>query len=137
VITQLTGVFLDRSEAMYVSRALELLAALLAEKRSQPTPRLQQVTAKLRKSAESGSTATPNGRKKLPLRASADSGPDDQGYATVTTAEAARILRCRERNTRDLIRRGQLPARRAGGRWLIDAAAVERRAERKAARRKG
>ena len=34
--------------------------------------------------------------------------------------EAARALGCGQRNVRDLVARGALPARKSGGRWLID-----------------
>jgi excisionase family DNA binding protein len=136
VIQRVAGVLLDPDDAAYLCKALELLAQLLAGQRSQPTPRLQAVTTKLAKCAENGSATTVNGSRNCRVRASdADPGHHD-GYAQITVAEAARLLDCGERNVRDLVRRGRLSARRTGGRWMVDAAAVELRAERKAARRK-
>lgn len=37
----------------------------------------------------------------------------------LTAREAAEILRCHEKTIRRMIRRGQLPATMAAGRWLI------------------
>lgn len=131
------GVFVTPDDAAYIAEALRLLARLLAEQRSQPSARLQLVTSKLARYAESGSVATPNGSERLPLRASGVDGVHHPDYATVTPAEAARIIGCGPRNVRDLVCRGRLVARRAGGRWLVDAASVEAHAARKASRRVG
>ena len=38
--------------------------------------------------------------------------------------EAARVLGCGQRNVRDLVARGALPARKRGGRWTFDRLAV-------------
>ena len=130
-------VLLEPSEADYLARALVLLQQLLVENRSQPTPRLQQVTAQLARCAEHGSAAGSNGSDNCRTRASDTDGGEYRDYATVTAAEAARILECGERNVRDLARRGRIPARRSGGVWLLDAGAVEARAQRQAARRAG
>ena len=134
-IAALRGVFLDTDEAAYVTEALRLLGRLLVEQRSRPTARLESVTAKLAKAAETGSAATVNGSEGLPLRASDAADRHPRGYATVTPAEAARIIGCGARNVRDLAARGRLPARRTGGRWLLDAAAVAEQAEHRARKR--
>lgn len=136
MIQRFTGILLDVDEAAYIARALELLAQLLAERRSQPTPRLAAVTARLTKTAENGSAATHNGSNRGSSTPSRHDSRHHLDYALISTRDAAAQLETGERNIRDLIHRGRLPARRAGGRWLVDAAAVELRAERKAARRR-
>lgn len=134
---RVTGVLLTADDAAYVAEALLMLGRLLAEQRSQPSARLQSVTAKLAKAAETGSAATSIGSESLPLRASDAEGVHHPGYALMSTADAARVLECGPRNVIDLVRRGRLVARRTGGRWLVDAASVEAHAARKAARRAG
>lgn len=140
MITLRGHVLLDPGEVEYLARALQTFAKWLRENRSEPTPRLESVTAQLTRcaqSAESGSAATSNGSKELPQGASDADARHPKGYAiaTVTVAEAARLLGTGERNVRDLAARGRIPARRSGGVWLVDAAAVEARAAAKAARR--
>ena len=132
-------VLLDPAEADYLGRALALLQQLLRENRSTPTPRLEHVTAKLAECAQSGSAAASNGRTDCRCRASHDDTGHHLDYALLSTAEAARIIGCGERNIRDLAARGRIPARRTGdrGRWLVDAGAVVELAERRAARRAG
>ncbi|MCV7076984.1 helix-turn-helix domain-containing protein [Mycobacterium szulgai] len=129
-------VLMDAGDADYIARALQLLAQLLRQNRSQPTPRLESVTAQLARSAAAGSTASQNGRNRGGCGASGDDTTHHLDYALLTTGEAARLLACGERNVRDLATRGAIPARRTGdrGRWLVDAAAVVARAERKSAR---
>ncbi|MCV7005659.1 helix-turn-helix domain-containing protein [Mycobacterium gordonae] len=51
------------------------------------------------------------------------------------TGEAAAILGIGPNGVRDLVRRGKLPAHRAGGRLLLPALPVVERAERRAAKR--
>lgn len=131
------GVFMSADDAAYIAEALRLLARLMAEQRAQPSARLVAATTNLAKAAESGSATGPNGSEGLPLRASAADSVHHPGYALMSTGDAARLLHCGPRNVRDLMRRGRLVGRRAGGRWLVDAASVEAHASRKAARRKG
>ncbi|WP_433613781.1 helix-turn-helix domain-containing protein [Prescottella agglutinans] len=50
------------------------------------------------------------------------------GHEFVDTVTAASILGCSPGNVRDLARRGTLPARQVGGRWLVSADAVHARA---------
>jgi excisionase family DNA binding protein len=127
------GVMIDLDDADYVARALDQFVALMAERRDgngapaplRPTPRLEQITAKLR--AATGSPTAANGRN--PTFQSNSS--DDAGHAVITCAEAARILGVGARNVRDLAKRGTLRARRAGGRWHIDAMAVAELVERR------
>jgi excisionase family DNA binding protein len=134
-VIEVTGVLLNPGEADYVARALDEFAKLLPTLRDSngkptpksPTPRLVQVTAKLR--AAVGTAAAANGTKSA--LASVLSDDADHGHAIITCAEAARILGCRERNVRALAQRGRLRARRAGARWNIDAMAVAERIERR------
>jgi excisionase family DNA binding protein len=137
VITLRGHVLLDADEAEYLSRALVLLQQLLRDNRSQPTPRLQTVTAKLTRCAANSSSGGRNGSNGSTSRAPEAKIGHDAGYALLSTGEAARLLDCGERNVRDLAARGRIAARRAGGRWLLDAAAVEQRAQRKQVRREG
>ncbi|WP_197381454.1 helix-turn-helix domain-containing protein [Mycolicibacterium mengxianglii] len=137
MLTPPGAVLLDHDEAAYIAEALRLLGRLLAEQADQPTARLASLTARLAKAAETGRDATPNGSERLPMRAPGAAGVHARDYATVTVAEAARIIGCGQRNVRDLIRRDRLIARRSGGTWLLDAAAVEAHAARRAARRSG
>ncbi len=56
--------------------------------------------------------------------------------ATMTamdTTETAAALGCSERNVRALAKRGTLPGRQAGSRWLFDRAAVDDLARRRSA----
>jgi excisionase family DNA binding protein len=47
-----------------------------------------------------------------------------RGVGTITAAEAAARRGCTSRQIRRLCASGRIPARRAGGVWLVDAAAV-------------
>jgi excisionase family DNA binding protein len=133
MIERVAGVLLDQAEADYVARALDQFVALMAERRDstgnpapvRPTPRLDQIRAKLR--AAIGTPHAANGTKSALQSISRD----DAGHAVITCAEAGRILDCGERNVRALAQRGRLRARRAGGRWHIDAMAVAELVERR------
>jgi hypothetical protein len=130
MIERIAGTLLAPDDADYVFRALKLLSELLGKQGSRPTPRLAEVTAKLGKTVAqadvSGRKTDATARNQGPQ---ADSS-DDFGYALISSAEAANILGCSPGNVRDLRRRGVLPARSSGGRWLYKASDVVRRAER-------
>lgn len=131
MIERFAGTLLSPDDADYVTRALELLRELLCKQGSRPTPRLDSVTDQLRKAGvKSGVSALKAGTNARVVGPVADSG-DDPLYALVDTGQAASILACSANNVRDLARRGTLPARRAGGRWVYDAQAVLARAERR------
>lgn len=134
MIQRFTGVLLDTEEAGYVARALDLLAQLLAGQRSQPTPKLASVTAKLHKAAENASASGRTGSISGSLRATQHDSDNDADYATVGTGEAARILGCTPGNVRDLARRGRLTVTHTGTRWRFDAQAVIALAERRASK---
>jgi excisionase family DNA binding protein len=116
-IDRVAGVLLTPDDADYIARALQLLDRLLRENGSTPTPRLQSVTAKLAKCAETGSAAGSNGRTDCRFGASHADSDQHAGYALISTSDAARLLNCGERNVRDLAARGRLRARRSGGCW--------------------
>lgn len=44
----------------------------------------------------------------------------------VTIEEVARLLRCHTETVRRMVKRGELAATKAGGKWLIDAATLPR-----------
>lgn len=60
-----------------------------------------------------------------PLGAQRD--PAQSGlHALIDSSQAAAVLGCTTGNVRDLARRGQLAARRVGGRWAYNGLEVER-----------
>jgi excisionase family DNA binding protein len=135
MIERLSGVVLDGDDLLFVARALDLLTKLMAEQRdpngnptpSTPTPRLESVASKLRRAVTNGSRTEANTSAGVtPVDGATHDSPRE-----VTTDAAARILGCTPRNARDLAARKRLPARRSGGRWLLDATAVEALAARR------
>lgn len=46
----------------------------------------------------------------------------------MTTTEAAEVLGVTDRRVRQQLERGDLPGSKTGGRWMVDATAVELRA---------
>ena len=128
MIQRVSGVLLDLDEARYVAAALEHLCKVLRDNGRQPRPRLESLHTKLRK------TSAATGVSAVNVSACGASGEDsgeDAGYATVTTAEAARIIGVSASGVRDMARRGRIRAHRPRGRWLDDSAAVELLAERR------
>lgn len=126
------GVLLSPDEARYAVAAFD---ALLGDGR-RATPRLAAFIDKLRKSGAprqvSGALSGADARVVAPELDSLHATV----YDLVDSSEAARILGITNSGVRDLCRRGALPGRRAGGRWVIPVAAVVARAERQAARRR-
>lgn len=130
---------IDVDDAVYLARALDMLPRLLTDARRQPTPKLLAAIEKFRRATAvagglagnaSGNARTGPGCAADP----ADSGHDDP-CDTVNTGTAAAILGVSPNGVRDLARRGKLPARRSGSRWVYPAAAVVARAENQAAQR--
>lgn len=145
MIQRLAGVYLDAAEAEYIARALEEFAKLMTSRGSRhlPSPRLQSVTAKLRRTVDSLAISDPaadqgqSGRttSKPPdararQRISVHAGPHVMG-----TGQAARILGVTPNGVRDLRRRGVLTAHHTGTRWQYESASVVALAERRAAQR--
>lgn len=140
-MNRVAGVLIDDREAAFLIGALDLLTRLLADQRdghghrtpSQPSQRLAAVTAKLRRVAAVGSQT----EETTSARVTPHTDVEQHAAHEVTPAVAARILGCTTRNARDLAARGRIPARRVGGRWVLDAAAVDHYGERRAAGRAG
>ncbi|WP_018599662.1 helix-turn-helix domain-containing protein [Mycobacterium sp. 155] len=139
MITAPAGVLLTVDDAVYALAAFE---ALLTDRHA--SPRLERFINALRKSvartAKTGdltsvsgvdarNTGVPEHNEPNPCRVTA--------YDLLDTTEAAAILGITPNAVRDLARRGRLPARRAGSRWLYPAGPVVERAERRAARKRG
>lgn len=126
------GVLLDIDDATFVARALaHLLAEINADKGRVASARLTAVADRLRKACEIARRTTPNVSRGASSTLAEPETPDDASYEWITSVEAARILGCTPANVRDRARRGTLPARRAGGRWVLPAAAIERAAQRR------
>ncbi|MFN3003027.1 helix-turn-helix domain-containing protein [Mycolicibacterium wolinskyi] len=115
---------------------------------SQPSARLVAFTAKLRRTVDSAhalaaddTTADHEQCVEPPARSASVRAAQRQsghsGAHDIGTADAARRLGITANGVRDLMRRGRLVGRRAGGRWLVDAASVDAHAARTAARRAG
>ncbi|GAA1071981.1 helix-turn-helix domain-containing protein [Tsukamurella spumae] len=86
--------------------------------------RLRRVSAPSPRQEHSGGATDPAGRAE---------SADPRRYDLLDTAEAGRILGISSDGVRARIRRGRLPAYRAGGRWLVLAEEVVALAERHAA----
>lgn len=137
------AVILDGAEVHYVAGALEQLAQLMVP--AQPTPRLIALTAKLRRTVDPLTfpadvpdlprQAIPSDNRQR-VRAPQQTSADRERYE-VGTAEAAHAIGITPSGVRDLARRGRLPARRTGTRWLYPASAVAAAAERRAAHQAG
>ncbi|WP_185935044.1 helix-turn-helix domain-containing protein [Mycolicibacterium hodleri] len=151
------GVHLDHADAAYLVNALDEFARMMAERRdargnptpSQPSPRLVDTTAKLRRAVDSLADRDPAADHadhaerseppaealavgpgvRAPQRNSVDAGPHDIG-----TGDAARRLGITPNAARDLARRGRIAAHYNGTRWQFDAAAVAARAEQRASK---
>ena len=129
MIEPLRGVFLDAGDADYVARALDLLRQQLRKNQVAPSARLDAVTTRIMKAAENASGRGENTRVAASVTVSQDDSGEDPVYGWITSPEAAHILGCTPNNVRDRARRGTIPARRAGGRWVYPAEAIIRLAE--------
>ena len=130
VIERVAGIVLSDSDMQYL---VDAFAVLLQDRR--PSPKLSQFIERLRKTIVDASNSAPtsgvNARKLGSQEDSAQTAP----YDLVDTVAAAAILGIKPNAVRDLVRRGKLPAHRAGGRLLLPAVSVIERAERRAAKR--
>lgn len=128
MIERVSGVMVGPDDVDFLVRALEMLGELLTIRGAAPTQKLTEITAELRAGVNTGAT-----RPKTGADASfVDTEPDSAHtpwHAILDTKRAAVILGITPNGVRDLARRGSLPARRAGRQWMLDAAAVIRKAE--------
>ncbi len=123
-IHRLDGVVLiAAADAATLAEALKLFGVFVAERGARLTPRIAELRDTLRVAA--GAQADVYARTSVPQ---GDPLPVLDHDLLDTTA-AAHLLGCTTGNVRDLIRRRVLPARRAGGRWLLAANDVHLRAE--------
>lgn len=132
MITAQHGLYLTADDAAYLADFLDHVC-----RKMHPSPRLVDFARRLRKSCAALTPAQENGRNHLRHVHSEPEVSDHRAYDLVDTDEAARLLGCSAANVRDLIRRGKLPAHRAGRGYVLPARAVVERAERKAGRRAG
>jgi hypothetical protein len=137
VITAINGVLLTPDDAAFIVGGFDEFFRLLAEHQSQPSPRLAHTVDRLRKttrkSVDSNANDTPsraNATNAESSQADEAGGVHDPTYATVTTAEAARILRTGQSAVRGLAQRDptKLGSVRIRGRWHHSLALVQRRA---------
>lgn len=129
MITSLRGalVVLDAHDAAQLCIAFDKMASQLAAFGvvtsgvvKLPIDRLRAATRNASKPLPSGSQASGNGDFDAEV-VGAQPDASHIGVREISSAEAARILHCTSANVRDLHRRGRLPARRVGGRWIFDA----------------
>ena len=126
------GVLLDEADTRLVVDVLGYLGRVATENGRRPTPKVEALRRCLQSAYASVSARTVSDGASL-------SGPTrprllPEGYELVDTAQAARLLGTTADTVRYHARRGSLPAQRAGGRWLLDAAAVAAIAEQRARR---
>ncbi|WP_197521984.1 helix-turn-helix domain-containing protein [Mycobacterium gordonae] len=130
MIERVDGVVLSVPDVQYV---LAALAALLVDRT--PTAQLDQFIRQLRKSVARASDNPATCRVDAREVGSQQDSAHTARYDLLDTGEAAAILGIGPNGVRDLVRRGKLPAHRAGGRLLLPALPVVERAERRAAKR--
>lgn len=136
MIPAVAGVLLTVDDARY---ALAAFDALLTDRRA--SSQLDRFINELRKTVAKASVSTgvsgANARNNDVHEHNESEAGRVTAYDLLDTTEAATILGITPNAARDLARRGRIPARRAGTRWLYPAGPVVERAERKAARTAG
>ncbi|MGX9295155.1 helix-turn-helix domain-containing protein [Tsukamurella paurometabola] len=128
---RLDAIILTDSEIRYLLDVLTETQTALTRHGIRRSPRAEAFIDRLRR------VSTPVTRQGHSVGAT-DPAPgaqndDPRPYDLLDTADAARILGITPDGVRALVRRGTLPAFRAGGRWLVFSADVVARAERRAA----
>ncbi|WP_111512240.1 helix-turn-helix domain-containing protein [Mycobacterium kyogaense] len=119
------GVFLTLDDAEFLADLLDHVC-----RTARPSPRVSHLARRIRKSFDSLMPAQANHLRDV---TSGYDPSNPRAYDVLDVSEAAHLLGCTPANVRDLIRRGKLPAHRAGNRWALPARAVVERAERRAA----
>ena len=130
MIERVDGVMLSVADVRY---ALDAFAALLVDRA--PSAQLDRFIGQLRKSVARASDTAATCRVDARKVGSQQDSVHTARYDLLDTGEAAGILGIGPNGVRDLVRRGKLPAHRAGGRLLLPALPVVERAERRAAQR--
>ncbi|MFG1785684.1 helix-turn-helix domain-containing protein [Rhodococcus oryzae] len=120
-VQRLDGVFLSPDDARTLADALAYCEDALIKTGRQWTPRMQRLRSAL---AAACVSRTDGGARKLADRPRL---APLLGHEFVDTATAAEVLGCTPANVRYLVRRGTLPGRRVGGRWLVSADAIHAR----------
>lgn len=123
------GVLLSTREVQYVLAAFEVLL-----RGRRPSPTLADFIARLGRSA---AAADVEHGKTCGGASLTGHGRDAETWLAgdvLDSDEAAAVLGITPAGVRDLARRGRLPAKRAGGRWVLHAASVVKRAEARAGR---
>ncbi|MCA4997739.1 helix-turn-helix domain-containing protein [Tsukamurella tyrosinosolvens] len=128
---RLDAIVLTDSEIRYLLDVLAETQTALQRHGVRRSPRADAFIDRLRR------VATPQTRQEHSAEttdhAPGSANGDSRRYDLLTPAEAGRILGLSSDGVRARIRRGRLPAYRAGGRWLVLAADVVAEAERRAA----
>lgn len=120
-IRRLDGVYITPDAAKDLAEALFYCEDALIKTGRLWTPKMRRIQSDLVAACES---QTDGGARKLADRVGE---APLLGHEFVDTVTAAQVLGCTPANVRDLARRGTLPARRIGNRWLVSADAVHAR----------
>ena len=112
-------VTLHLDDLRVLARSLRLYAASLASRDGAVPANLVVLLSAIEQAVASATTTA-----RLPAAAVLGSvgSPGRVEPATVRSMqirEVAKALRCGDRNARDLVTRGALPARKVGGRWIV------------------
>lgn len=128
---RLDAIVLTDSEIRYLLDVLAETQTALARHGIRRSPRVEAFIDRLRR------VSSPVTRQEHSVgttdRPSGSASGDPRRYDLLDTTQAGQILGISSDGVRALVRRGTLPAFRAGGRWLVFAADVVARAERRAA----
>lgn len=127
---RIVGWFVDETDAVATREALEVLVSMLPGRGQRPSAKLAALVEKYPKTVVNDSISAQNASGSARIGGGHVGAGDADPYAVMSAVEAAKVLGITPNGVRDLARRGRLRARRAGGRWLLDAHAVVDRANR-------
>lgn len=140
MIAAVSGVVLSPEDARDLVGALDFLAQLLGERRSQPSPRLARLMSQLKRATRQCGAFNTNDTQPTQNATNGAGSQADQadpvhhlGYATVTTAQAADALGVRPGAVRAMAQRdpSKLGSVRIRGRWHHSAERVQERRAKK------
>lgn len=123
------GVLLTRAEVEFIAVALTRLSEVAFQANQRVHPAVVDMRDKLRHAVTVSPADADAGTSVQETAWFQDVSYDYVHHEHVDTAEAARIIGCSAANVRDLCRRGVLPSRRSGHRWLPYAHAVQQYAD--------